>query len=121
MKAKDAQKDEAVREAVKREQKRIIEALRNLKKVNVGSYQYPELLIRYEDARACVTKEHWRDEWRFKPEALTTLQEGEHEHDWKPCTGRICTSDLHTHHCSICNKHGNNPHGLQDSNKEHEN
>lgn len=27
------------------------------------------------------------------------------DHDWQPCNQRICTSDLHTHHCTKCNKH----------------
>lgn len=33
----------------------------------------------------------------------------DHEHDWIPCPGTICTSDLHTHHCSICRKHAYQP------------
>ena len=33
----------------------------------------------------------------------------DHEHDWVPCPGTVCTSDLHTHHCSICRKHAYQP------------
>ena len=34
------------------------------------------------------------------------LEMREHEHEWTPCPGRVCTSDLHTHHCRVCGKHG---------------
>lgn len=26
-------------------------------------------------------------------------------HEWVPCEGGICTSDLHSHHCKKCGVH----------------
>lgn len=33
----------------------------------------------------------------------------EHSHQWELCKGKICTSDVHTHHCNICGEHAFHP------------
>lgn len=38
-----------------------------------------------------------------------TSPKAECAHMWERCGGRVCTSDLHTHHCATCRKHAYNP------------
>lgn len=49
---------------------------------------------------------------------LHTCCDGECEHDYQVCNAQICTSDVHTHHCSKCGRHANHPHSKDESIKK---
>lgn len=73
---------------------------------HADNFEFPNFMTAFEKAiDTLIETVATSQREQGRREAEKEMANAECLHEWVPCSGRICTSDLHTHHCSKCGKH----------------